>query len=276
MRTLKWNRILSVVAICVQYRKHRKFLQLPAVLNAVFLGTTFLHMQFAKAGWFYRYEAYLMALGTVAIVISLRDYVPAQWKRLRTAGSPVRSVLVAGLAAYMTGPIIVRGVLSHLQTPQATANIHDQQYQMGLFLRKHYQGRTIAANDIGAVNFLADIQCLDLWGLADLDVAKLRATDQYNSDSILTLARAWRVDVAMVYDSWFRKYGGLPPQWIRVAKWKVRRPYKLGHNTVSIYAANASESARLRTKLKEFEARLPDSVEVIYEPESSDNGRLGD
>ena len=268
--------VLSVLAICVQYQRHRKFRRLPVLLNALFLGTTFLHMQFARAGWFYRYEAYLMALGIVAIVVSLRDYVPEKLKRLRTAGSPLRTVLIVALGAYVTGPIIVRGVLSHLQTPQATANIHDQQYQMGRFLRKYYQGRTIAANDIGAINFLADIRCLDLWGLANPDVARLRATRQYKTGSILTLARAWRVDVAMVYDSWFKQYGGLPPQWIRVAKWKVRRHYKLGRNTVSIYATDAHGAAKLRTKLREFEAHLPDSVEVIYEPEGSDNGRSGD
>ena len=51
---------------------------------------------------------------------------------------------------------------------------YHQQVQMGTLLREYYTGRTIAVNDIGAVNFFADITVIDLVGLASMDVARLR------------------------------------------------------------------------------------------------------
>jgi hypothetical protein len=40
-----------------------------------------------------------------------------------------------------------------INTPKATTNIYEQQYQMGLFIKEFYENKSIVANDIGAINF---------------------------------------------------------------------------------------------------------------------------
>ena len=62
----------------------------------------------------------------------------------------------------------IRGIASLGNIPQASKNIYEQQYQMGLFLETFYSSEKVAANDIGAIHFLADIQCLDLWKILQL------------------------------------------------------------------------------------------------------------
>ena len=53
--------------------------------------------------------------------------------------------------------LIIRAETSLKITSKASTNIYQQQYQMGLFLKTFYEGKAIAANDIGAVNYLADV-----------------------------------------------------------------------------------------------------------------------
>ncbi len=45
---------------------------------------------------------------------------------------------------------------------------------MALFLKDFYAGNVVAANDMGAINYIADIRCLDLYGLASMEVADLK------------------------------------------------------------------------------------------------------
>ncbi len=45
---------------------------------------------------------------------------------------------------------------------------------MGLFLNEYYNEDCIAANDIGAINYLADVKCIDLKGLGSKDIAPFK------------------------------------------------------------------------------------------------------
>jgi hypothetical protein len=74
---------------------------------------------------------------------------------------------------------------------------------MGLFIRDFYQGSTVALNDMGAVDFLADIRCLDLMGLANVDVARKRIQGSYHTEDIRELGRQTGARIGIVYDTWF-------------------------------------------------------------------------
>src|SRR6185436_5620763 len=96
--------------------------------------------------------------------------------------------LPAALASAAALVCAVRGVRAHLETPGAVANIYEQQIQMGRFLARFYPGQGVAANDIGAICFLADLRVLDLWGLASRDVAEAKLTGTYSTARIGELA----------------------------------------------------------------------------------------
>jgi len=121
----------------------------------IYATSALLHMQFAATGWFFRYEAYLVALGLFTLADTSAQDV--QQARSAMGGHPKRAaaklVAVLGLSALAISPLLERGVVSLRQVTKATRNIYEQHYQMGMFLKTFYSGAVVAANDIGAITF---------------------------------------------------------------------------------------------------------------------------
>jgi hypothetical protein len=231
------------------------------VMTAIFVAIALAHIQFCMVALFFRHEAYLVALGIVVIVAQLADQLPQ-----KLFGTPTDRALIPKhvggvlLAALLIYPCAVRAGAAMIYLPQASKNIYEQQYQMGLFIKRYYQGSTIALNDIGAVNFLADVHCLDLWGLATYEVTKLMRHHEYHTADILRLSREAGVKVAMVYDNWYTPIGGLPRDWVWVGQWALADNVVAGGDKVSIYAVDESETAPLMQKLQDFSPLLPKEV----------------
>jgi hypothetical protein len=127
--------------------------------------------------------------------------------------------------------------------PQCTTNIYEQQYQMGLFIGKYYQNSTVGLNDIGAVNFLNDIHCLDLWGLGNAEIANARRQRRYQVSDIDRISQQAGARIAIIYDNWFPN--GLPRDWVRVGRWTIPNNVIVGGDTVSFYAVDQREAVHL-------------------------------
>jgi hypothetical protein len=231
------------------------------VMTAIFVLIAFAHLQFCMVALFFRHESYLMALGIVVVVSQLADQLPE-----KLFGAPADRTLlpkhIGGvlLAALLIYPCVVRAAVALIFLPKASKNIYEQQYQMARFVQRYYQGSTIALNDIGAVNFLADVHCLDLWGLGNYEVTQLMHRHEYSTRDILRLSREGGVKVALVYDSWYTPIGGLPRDWVWVGQWALPDNVVAGGDTVSIYAVDESETVPLMQKLQDFSPLLPREV----------------
>ncbi|GAG93531.1 unnamed protein product, partial [marine sediment metagenome] len=217
-------------------------------------ATTLLHMLFAKTGHFFRYEAYLVALGIFVIAIAARDYWPQKLSISFNQSLMIKCIAVVLLIYLIILPLRHRGLGSLMATPQATSNIYQQQYQMGLFLKEFYQGEAVAANDIGAINYLADINCLDLVGLGSLEVARAKRSGCYNTDKIYHLAKEKKIKIAIVYDPFSRE------EWIKVGQWTIPNNVVCAGDTVSFYAVEPEEESKLIENLRSFSSRLPADV----------------
>ena len=230
-------------------------------IHLVFVGTLLLHMQFAQTGWFYRYEAYIVLLGIMTVGIAISDRVPKiAWEfNKHTLQYYALMFFWLGIIAL---PFSSRAMLSLMNTPQATNNIYEQQYQMGLFLKQFYQGSTVMVNDIGAVTYLADIQLLDMWGLGSLEPARLKMQQRYTSQQIDVLSQQQGVAIAIVYDRWFEQdgFGGIPPQWAPVGQWRIADNVVAGEDTVSFYAVIPAMGDDLMNNLRQFATALPTDV----------------
>lgn len=239
---------LAAIALLARWRSPSSR---EGTLLVLFVGTTLLHLQYAKTGWFYRYEAYLVALGVVALAVALHGLV------VRPAWLPA---LLTSAALLSCG---VRGVRSYLETPGAVGNIYEQQIQMGRFLARFYAGQAVAANDIGAICYLADVRAFDLWGLASREVAEAKLTGRYATPWIAERARAQGVRVAVLYERWLDAAGGVPPEWVRAGRWRVGRNVVLGDRTVAFYATDPGEAGPLAEHLRAFAPDLPPGVEQL-------------
>jgi hypothetical protein len=231
-----------------------------SLLAACVLIAIVLHLQIADTGYFFRYEAYLVGIALTVLSIRVGSAsAPGKCWDIRP-GSWLSRTSMAVFLILAICPLVVRSGVAHSRTIQATRNIYQQQYQMGLFLRRHYDGESIAANDVGAINYLARLHCLDLWGVGSREVMTHRMLKDYSKAVIEKLGAARGVRVAVLYASWFRHRGLLPEEWTEVGTWTIRNNVVCGGSKVSFLALDPAEVPGLLRSLESFAMELPRGV----------------
>lgn len=230
------------------------------IILLIFLLTTIFHMSFAQTGWFFRYEAYLVALGIMAVSINVYEFIPKilQYKSSHTSFfyRSIKPVLIVLISLGFT----LRALTAFL-VPQSSNNIYNQHYQMGMFVKEHLYGVKIAANDIGMINYYSDNVITDLWGLANKEIAKEKLAGKYSTEKISEIVKQNDVRLAMVYQHWFDHYGGLPKEWIKIGEWTITDlNIVCGAVTVDFYSINKEDSEKFKSLLNEYSTRLPNSV----------------
>ncbi len=214
---------------------------------AIALITALLHTAFAQLGWFYRYEAYFLALALVPLAATFVRWLGALGRKERMLLVP----LVLG-----TLPLTVRGLGSLRATPLASGNIRDQQVTVASFLRATSRvgdPTRVAVNDVGAVAYLSDAKLTDLMGLATPKVARmktLRIDHGLGRAQLEALAQEDGFTLAIVYADWFT--GALPTTWRPVERWKIRDNRVCAKDTVTFYATQPAADDALRENLDAF------------------------
>ncbi|MFN3270069.1 MAG: hypothetical protein ACK42G_05750 [Candidatus Kapaibacteriota bacterium] len=253
--------LLFLVAISLLFfgsRSKSDFYSFPNIFVSIFILTLLLHLQFAKVGWFYRYEAYLIFLGIFAIV----QFIFLNLSQMKNALNP-RKILLPFLLFALIALLAFRGYSTFKVILPATKNIYEQQFQMGNYIKKYFNQSVVALNDIGYVNYIADIRCVDLWGLANFDVAKAKLNKIFDTRKISEISKKYNVTIAILYEIWFEQYGGLPKDWQLVEKWEIKNNVVCGDKVVSFFAVDLSQTEKLKQSLKEFRTRLPKDVKVF-------------
>jgi hypothetical protein len=223
-----------------------------------FLMVALAHGTLINMEWFYRHAAYLVAVGIWALDATWSE---VEMRTVRNAHGA--QVLCGGvLALLLAYPFLVRAAGAVENTPTASRNIYEMQYQMGLFLREYYEGQAVAANDIGAIDYLADLHLLDLYGLASMDVARSKLAGSYDFKAIDQFTTQSKDRIAIVYDLWFVRTG-LPVQWVKVEEWHFSDCYVCGATSISFYAVDPAEAPALGQHLRDFRAQLPPRVVVV-------------
>jgi hypothetical protein len=238
-------------------RRDRAMLQL-----IILFGMIAAHLLFARGGqrWFFRYEAYLFAAGTIALASCLHEGCWLTMRSWFSAASPRIQAAVIVVCLML----VPRALFAIVSTPRAMHDIYQQQYQMARFVERYYNHQAVGLNDIGAVDYCADIHLVDYAGLANMEVADALIHGGYGPAMLARIANAEAVRVVIGYEFWLSPRGprGLPPNWIKVGEWTVVHKVVLGGPTVSFYAIGEAEAARLRAALVQFDASLPRSVIV--------------
>ena len=252
--------ILAAGLLIFRFKEKMTFWNAPNLIITIFLCTTVLHMFIARIGWFYRYEAYIIALGIMALAVGISEYLPI-FKRNSKLSYKHLSIIL--LIFILVVPLSARGYDSFNDTPKATHNVYDQQYQMGLFIQKYYQGDAISLNDVGAVNYIANIKSVDLLGLSSLNVSKAILKNNYTIDDLDNITRQNHVKVVIVYEYLYKNYltGGLPSNWIKVGQWKIPNRITCFMDTVSFYVIDPKDEENLTKNLRKFSSELPPDVQ---------------
>ncbi|MCP5108163.1 MAG: hypothetical protein GY950_32550 [bacterium] len=279
LRQMLYNVHLFVLLITVLailwylYKKYDPLWNIPNTTGIIFAVVLACQMFFAKSGFFMnrfpqiRYDAYLTALGLLAVVIALGYPLKTRHTTQEKTRTPLKKmpekILIGVLAFVLLLPLAERGVRTNLRSVRATANVYGQQYQVGLFLKKYYHRQTVAVNDIGAVTFLADFRCFDVWGLVSREIGDLKLDNIYTPENIDRVVRASGARIAVVYDQFIRLtgfQGELPPGWIKVGQWRIPNNVACARPTVSFFALYETEVPYLAKSLREFADTLPPEV----------------
>ncbi|MEO6915043.1 MAG: hypothetical protein ABI151_04815 [Chitinophagaceae bacterium] len=247
---------LIVIALFILLDKLRKKeIDRTVYILGIFVISGLLHSVFGGFGWFYRYEAYLIVLGAFHLLILFFE-----WFKNRKPGTDRIYLLIGAIALLLTFNLPLRGMNALRNYIRSTYNIYEQQYQMGLFVKEYYDGKAIAANDIGAISYLADVQMIDLWGLGSNEVTRARKGHYWNDAFLDTLVHKKNASIAIIYDSWFTE--DLYKNWQKAGTWEVSYSFMLGDTKVSFYAIDPAEADKLRANLKAFSKKLPADIVV--------------
>lgn len=248
----------------------------PLLVLAVFLLACIPHILFAGYGWFFRYEAYLVGLGLVALGLHAA-HSKILGLSLHTVTTDRLSAALALVFILLSfAPFFGRGIVALRMAPKAVKNIYEQQYQMAAFVKKFYDHEIVAANDIGAICFYNNVRLIDLWGLASKDVAVKILSDSYDTKALRDLAVQTKPRIIVLYESYFQGHNGpslpgeggrkcpsIPAEWIKVGAWRISGNVVCGSDRVTFYVSDDLEKDRALKYLQEFSGDLP--VDVIQE-----------
>lgn len=258
------------VVLVASMMRTREFWKYNHMMLVALIAVAVAQMLFGRVGHLFRYEAHLIALAVFALTFSVEDLFDTLmlWMSKSRIHAAAGSVVVL-IAIQWTIPLFTRSFLALPVLPRASQNIYQQQYQMGLFLQRYYGGKTIAANDIGAICYLADIRLVDLAGLATWDIYQLKKTHQLTPDRLQRLCDGKGVSIAVAYEIWLN-LGGMSEsrrRWKLLGRWTIPENIMCGSDVVSFLSVKSSEERRLQENLRNFSKELPRGVASWVRPD---------
>lgn len=215
------------------------------LLLLVFLIATAVHLEFGRVGWLYRYEAYLVVLGVVAIASALTHQQPARWPPF----DAIRWSAAAALAAILLFPLVLRGVLASRAVVAGAAELYRHEYAWSRFFARYSPDGGLLVTDVGAVSYFTDVPIVDAAGLATRELLPARWTDPVDVPLAVRIARSRGVRVSIIDGP----LGGALTGWPCVAAWTTAGD-TTPNATIWLSAADAEAASHLARDLRAFSA----------------------
>jgi len=234
--------------------------------GAMFLGVLFAHLQFAQTGWLYRYEAYLVGLGLIAIVPSFvritLNSVPTKFRTLSGA------VSILGMA-ILASPFAARSYTTLANTQKAMHDRYLEHIQPSRFLKEYFPDATVVVNDIGAVAYFTDCHLLDMYGLGNIEPMRFRKSESgYTKAQVDEWTRSEDAVIALLQVQWDAIHPRIPDSWIKVAEWEVPRNVVFGDLRIGWFAIKQELASVLAADLLVFKDQMPPDIKVTMMMES--------
>ena len=214
--------VLSVIILGVQWKKSTMFL--------IVVITSFSHLVFARQGWFFRYETYIIVLFLVIVIL---EFFIDDFQR-----NKLISVLIALAFLLICSK---RAFLSLSTTHIACKNIYDQQIHTAMIVKLLPNETKVAVNDIGVVcYFNNEKRIIDLYGIATNEIYSLKQTNSFSSEQIKQYFKKQNIDVLAVYTSWFEKE--IFADYKNIGTTRLENNVVCGDTVVSFFLRNNSQT----------------------------------
>jgi hypothetical protein len=201
----------------------------------IFVGLVFLqHITFADFGWFFRYEAYLIFMSGVVLLIAL--------KQLHTENKLNKLVVIAAIVISL--PLVYRFVVSIERSNTSGKYFKEVHEDYALFVRDNFDNNEmIMAGDIGTLCFFTENPILDVNGLATGEVTEAIRNGYQTSNFMDSLAAAWDTDLAIMYRTWEGDL--LSDKWKNIGYWYQYNPTAGDSTYFGLYTTNEAKIERL-------------------------------
>ena len=146
--------------------------------------------------------------------------------------------------------------------PRLGRDVYVQQYQMARFFATEYSGQSVGLNDIGTTSWAGMNPVLDLWGLAEGEIARECLAGRWTVESIRRYVAETKTEIVAVYPNWYEGIGGLPREWIAVGSWDLFSGIQVNvaQPQVVFLATNQAAADHLKAHLNAFASTLPYGV----------------
>jgi hypothetical protein len=234
----------------------------PGVALTLYLTMMATDIALARTGWrwFSRYDAYMIAAGIFIFGCIWREpYCRQLFARL----NPPRLTFASRALRFVVAlALLPRAVAAVAFIPHATHLVYEQQYQVARFVKDFYSAQTVALNDIGVVDYEADIKVIDVAGLATMAVADAMRTNRFDLAAAHEAGKIGGMQIGIVYTSLFP---ARPPRcWIEVGTWQLPKSAALGSSGFTFYGYGDAQAERLRSNLEAFQTRLPAPIKTSF------------
>lgn len=208
------------------------------------------HLMFGKSGWFSRYEVYALSSAGLALLYYFPLSNVSQFMQKPADKLIGISVIVAVSFNYL---------MTTLSVPNAAHNIYSQQVQMRRLLDDSGLSR-VAVNDIGYISFRNKGYVLDLWGLSQSEIAKMRFENQ---PEWLNVVSRYHVPLVMIYQTWYPP-SAIPKNWILMGTLELKTSTffldSIGSKHVSVYATAPAAAKLLKPVIARWQQGLPQNA----------------
>ncbi|MFH1386597.1 MAG: hypothetical protein ABIH50_02920 [bacterium] len=218
-----------------------------------------LHLQFAKIGWFWRYEAYLIAL--LFLFVALVIF------RALSQKTSTKLMILLGLFLLTCFLLLFRARIFLAFSYQSLNDRYLEHYYPAQFLAKYYNDQPILTNDIGMIAYYTNCKIVDIYSLAnketayivDKDTGRLRLLRYTNERPSAVDLAAWvklkdPILAVLHYDG---DLSSIPKNWAKVATWEVPRNVLYENKYISFFVIDPSYKKALTKNIRTFVLTLP-------------------
>jgi hypothetical protein len=254
------TRLLFVLPL-VYWLSLRQMREQPLYRNILLfcLAMTCLHLAFANAVNFFRYEAYLITAAAFSIGVLIAKNGGAIWP----AKSTVTRWVILWSVLFLVYPFFARAWSAYTITKAECLNTYEQSFQAAKFIHTYYDNATVITDDIGTTSYLCEGKQMDLLsGITYTEIARGRIENYYRLEYVEYLVKLERPTLAFVAEN---RYGyPLRQHWTKVADWYTNNTTALRDNHISFYALDTAAVPRLKKELQQYEPLLPKTTKALY------------
>lgn len=228
--------ILSIILLINKNTKYKYHI-------ITFIFTCLLHSYFAKFGWLYRYEAYLVFIGLILIG---KLFIENKERVLK-----LNKVKLVFVLLVVSIPFLYRLNEANTESRKAIYKMNIQQYQMAQFVKEYYNNDVVACNDLGAISYFTNAKIIDLFGLGSNQISKAKISYKNMEQVYESLLDENNCNLIIVYNNWFGGKYALPEKFIDVCEWDAQVPLNLGSNIIT-FKTKEFNIDRLKNQISEY------------------------